>query len=501
MQAFPAGDMYVISNDGYESVTHLHRGAGIMKDIFVSDITIRQMKNASGIRMTFKEKLELAKQIEKLGVSVIELEPIENPKADSLLVKSIAQTVQDSVIAVPAGNSADSIRMTWEALKGAAHPRLQIRVPVSPTRMEYVFRKKADAVAAWVSEAVALARTLTDDVEFAADDAARADKSFLYNVLSEAVEAGATTVTLCDTAGLMLPEEWKCFISEILEAVPALKDVRLGVECSDELMLADALAVAAIQAGAGEIKASVQPMNTASIRGLARVLSLRGEALQVKSSVHVTEIRRLLSNIDRIFNKPKSEHSPFEDGVRDHEDGLQFSADDSMEEVMKSVRQLGYELDETDQMRVWNAFQRISARKEQIDLHELDVIIASEAMQVPAAYTLENYVVTTGNALDIVAHVKLRKDGELLDGLSLGDGPIDAAFLAIEKVTGRHFELDDFQIQAITEGREAMGQSIVKLRSEGHVYAGAGVSTDIIGSGIEAYINALNKIVYEEENE
>ena len=110
-------------------------------------------------------------------------------------------------------------------------------------------------------------------------------------------------------------------------------------------------------------------------------------------------------------------------------------------------------------------------------------------------------MVTTGNVLDIVAHVKLKRSGELLDGLSLGDGPIDAAFLAIEKITGRHFELDDFQIQAITEGREAMGQSIVKLRSDGHVYAGVGVSTDIIGSGIEAYINALNKIVYEEENE
>ena len=472
-----------------------------MRDIFVSDITIRQMKNTSGIRMTFKEKLELAKQIDRLGVSVIELEPIENPKADSLLVKSIAQTVQDSIIAVPAGNSADSIRMTWEALKGAAHPRLQIRVPVSPTRMEYVFRKKADAVAAWVTEAVTLAGTLTDDVEFAADDAARADRSFLVSVLKRAVDAGAGTVTLCDTAGSMLPEEFGSFIAELMEEVPELRNIRLGVECADDLMLADALAVAAIQAGAGEIKASVQPLNTVSMEGLARVLSVRGEALQVRSTVRVTEMKRLLSNIDRIFNKPKSERSPFEDGVRDSGESLQFSADDTMEEVMKNVRQLGYELDEGDQLRVWNAFQRISARKEQIDLRELEVIIASEAMQVPSAYTLENYVVTTGNVLDIVAHVKLQRNGEILDGLSLGDGPIDAAFLAIEKITGRHFELDDFQIQAITEGREAMGQSIVKLRSDGHVYAGVGVSTDIIGSGIEAYINALNKIVYEEENE
>ena len=471
-----------------------------MREIFVSDITIRQLKNVSGIHMTFKEKLELAKQIDRMGVSVLELEPIENLKADSLLVKSVAQNVRNSIVAVPAGDTPDMIRTTWEALKGAEHPRLQIRVPVSPTRMEYVFRKKADAVLSWVTEAVSLACSLTDDVEFAADDAARADMTFLNTVITRAIEAGAGTVTVCDTAGNMLPEEFGAFITRLQEEVPALKTVRLGVECSDELMLADALAVAAIRAGAGEIKASVQPVSTVSMRGLSRVLSQRGEALDVTCPLRVTEMNRLLSNIDRIFSKPKSENSPFEDGVREHKE-VQFSAGDSMEEVLKNVAQLGYELDEGDQVRVWNAFRRISAKKEQIDLHELDVIIASEAMQVPAAYSLENYVVTTGNAMDIVAHVKLKKDGVTLDGLSLGDGPIDAAFLAIEKITGRHFELDDFQIQAITEGREAMGQTIVKLRSEGRVYAGAGVSTDIIGSGIEAYINALNKIVYEEENE
>lgn len=472
-----------------------------MKDIFVSDITIRQLKNASGVRMTFKEKLELAKQIDRLGVSVIELEPIENPKADSLLIKSIAQTVRGSIVSVPAGNSPEAVQMTWEALKSATHPRLQIRVPVSPTRMEYVFRKKADAVLSWITEAVTLARSLTDDVEFAADDAGRADTSFLTDALQRAVEAGATTVTVCDTAGLMLPEEFGSFIRMLLASVPGLDQVRLGVECSDELMLADALAVAAIQAGAGEIKVSAEPVNTVSLQGLARVLALRSEALQVNCPLRVTEIRRVLGNIDRMFTKPKSGNSPFEDGVRDDRENVQFSADDSMEEVLKNVSQLGYELDEQDQVRVWNAFRRISARKEQIDLHELDVIIASEAMQVPAAYTLENYVVTTSNILDVGAHVKLKKDGEILDGLSLGDGPIDAAFLAIEKITGRHFEVDDFQIQAITEGREAMGQTIVKLRHDGRIYAGVGVSTDIIGSGIDAYINALNKIVYEEENE
>jgi len=170
-----------------------------------------------------------------------------------------------------------------------------------------------------------------------------------------------------------------------------------------------------------------------------------------------------------------------------------------MSAVLNVVMQLGYDLSEEDGAKVYEAFQRIAAKKEKVGSRELDAIVASAAMQVPPTYRLDSYVINSGNTISATCHLKLLKNGLPIEGISLGDGPIDASFLAIEQITGHHYELDDFQIQAVTEGREAMGQTIVRLRSGGKLYSGRGISTDIIGASLHAYINALNKIVYEEE--
>ena len=165
---------------------------------------------------------------------------------------------------------------------------------------------------------------------------------------------------------------------------------------------------------------------------------------------------------------------------------------------MKMAAALGYDLSEEDGSKVYEAFCRIAAKKQTVGEKELDAIIASAALQVPPTYRLESYVINTGNTISASAQMKLTKNGQTLSGVSLGDGSVDAAFLAIESILGRHYELDDFQIQAVTEGREAMGESVVKLRSGGKLYSGRGISTDIIGASVHAYLNAINKIVYEE---
>ena len=170
-----------------------------------------------------------------------------------------------------------------------------------------------------------------------------------------------------------------------------------------------------------------------------------------------------------------------------------------MAAVLKTAEKLGYDLSEEDGAKVYEAFKAIAAKKEKVSARELDAIVASAAMQVPPTYQLDTYVITAGNTISSTAHLKIAKAGAMLEGVSVGDGPIDAAFLAIERITGQHYELDDFQIQAVTEGREAMGQTVVKLRASGKVYSGRGISTDIVGASIRAYINALNKIVYEED--
>ena len=179
--------------------------------------------------------------------------------------------------------------------------------------------------------------------------------------------------------------------------------------------------------------------------------------------------------------------------------GISLTVHDDQAAIAKAVETLGYDLSEEDMTKVYQAFCRIAAKKEQVSSKELDAIIASAALQVPPTYKLDSFVITSGNTISSTAHIKLMKNDIPMEGVSIGDGPIDAAFVAIERITGCHYELDDFQLQAVTEGREAMGQTVVKLRSGGKVYSGKGISTDIVAAGIHAYLSALNKIVYEEE--
>jgi 2-isopropylmalate synthase len=181
--------------------------------------------------------------------------------------------------------------------------------------------------------------------------------------------------------------------------------------------------------------------------------------------------------------------------------GVFLNKHDDLAAVANAVARLGYELSDDDVHKVFQAFSQIAAKKERVSLKELDAIVASSAMQVPSAYKLDTYVITSGNTISATAHIKLIKDGQPVEGVYIGDGSIDAAFQAIERITGCHCELDDFQLQAVTEGREAMGRTVVKLRSGGKLYSGSGISTDIVGAGIQAYLSALNKIIYEEAAE
>jgi len=465
-----------------------------MNLIKLSDITMKQV--ADGFNLSFKEKIELAKLLDKLGVSVIELEGISNPRIDSLRIKSIAAAVTSSVIAAPVQLGADPAPV-WAALQQATHPRLQVVGAVSAVQMEYLFHKKPEAMQNAIADTLKACRALCEDVEFLADDATRADPAFLESTLKAAIAAGATTVTLCDTAGVMLPAEFAAFVSGLFAAVPELKDVRVGVSCCNTLSMADACAIASVDAGVTELKASVYPFDTASIANLSRVLSARGDSFGVATAVQITQLSRVIDRVAQLCQAGKAKGSALSASQADT--GIYLTAHDDITAVTKVAEKLGYDLSEEDQIKVFDAFQRIAAKREQVSSKELDAIIASAALQVPPTYKLDTFVVTSGNTISSTAHIKLTRNEQPLEGVSIGDGPIDAAFVAIETITGRHYELDDFQLQAVTEGREAMGQTIVKLRSSGKVYSGKGISTDIVAAGILAYLSALNKIVYEEE--
>ena len=468
-----------------------------MKQIRISDITMKQATEE--FSLSFKEKIELAKLLDKLGVSVIELEGIHTSRIDSLRIKSIAAAVVDSIVAVPVQLTQEGVAEAWNALQLARHPRLQVCAAVSPVQMEYLYHKKPDGMLSTIKEITAACKAVCADVEFVADDATRSDPQFLQQAICAALEAGATTITLCDAAGTMLPDEFSAFLDGVYASVPQLRDVCLGVSCVNSLSMADACAIAAVRHGAAEVKAAAYPVVTASLSNISRILAAKGSSFDAVCGVNVTQLSRVIGQITWMCQTGRSKTSPFDAGVREDDGSLYLTAHDEIGAVSTMVQKLGYDLSEEDILKVYDAFQTIAAKKEKVSAKELDAIVASAAMQVPSTYVLQSYVINAGNTISATAHLKIARKDTVLEGVSIGDGPIDAAFLAIEQITGQHYELDDFQIQAVTEGRGAMGQTVVKLLSNGKLYSGRGISTDIVGAGIQAYLSALNKIVYEEE--
>ena len=468
-----------------------------MNAIRISDATMKQISES--FSLSFKEKIELSKLLDKLGVDVIELEGIENVRIDSLRIKSITAAVNSSAIAVPVQMNDESIEATWAAIKHAKHPILQVCAPTSAVQIEYLFHKKPDAMIEDIAAAVSKCASLCSEVEFIANDATRSDQAYLTLAIKTAIEAGATTVTLADTAGNMFPAELAEFIGAQYENLPELKNVTLGICCSNALSMAEACAIASVAAGAGQIRAAAYPIDFASLANVARIFAAKSDALGAVCNVRTTQLTRVTEQIGRICQADKKKAVAGADNSGDED--IYLTIHDDMNAVAVAAAKLGYDLSDEDGVKVYSAFRQIAEKKDRVGLKELDAIVASSAMQVPETYKLDTYLITSGNTVSATAHIKLIKDGVPAEGVYIGDGSIDAAFQAIEKITGCHYELDDFQLQAVTEGREAMGQTVVKLRSGAKVYSGRGISTDIVGAGIQAYLSALNKIIYEEEME
>ena len=256
--------------------------------------------------------------------------------------------------------------------------------------------------------------------------------------------------------------------------------------------------MAAVQAGADEVKTVCCGSGTAALDKLTRILKQRGSADGVYCDIRATELQRVIGQIRWMCETNRSKSSAFDNGVQEAHDDLELSVHDDLSAVLKAAAKLGYDLNDEDGPKVYEAFARIAEKKGTVSAKELDTIIASAALQVPPTYHLVNYVINSGNSIAATCHMQLKKDDQMMESVCLGDGPVDASFLAIEQIVGHHYELDDFQIQAVTEGREAMGETVVRQRAGGKIYSGRGISTDVIGSSIRAYLSAVNKIVYEE---
>lgn len=471
-----------------------------MKTIQISDLTLRLNETQKSPVSSFREKVEIMKEMDRLCVDVIETTCRAEQKADALLLHTAAPLLRHSALSCACELSTEGIDAAWDAIKAAAKPRLLLSVPTSSVQMEYLCGCKPKVLLEKIPALVAHAAALCPEVEFAAVDATRSEPEFLHQAIQAAIDAGATTVTVCDTAGVLLPEEFSDFLRKLYEAVPALQKVCLGAECSDKMHMGAACMVAAVQAGATLLKTAIGSAELLPVSAFTDILKLRGDSLALSCALNLPVLEQACGRIRDMLSAKQSARSPFTAGVQTLDEAILLHAGDDRATVAACVSKLGYELSEEDLARVYESFRRLSEKKD-IGSRELDAIVASSAMQVAPTYRLKTFVANSSNVMSATAQIELEKNGKLLQGISLGDGPIDAAFLAIEGIVGHHFDLDDFQIQAVTEGREAMGEALVKLRSNGKLYAGRGISTDIIGASIHAYISALNKICYEEAQE
>ncbi|MBE6718753.1 MAG: hypothetical protein E7574_05830 [Ruminococcaceae bacterium] len=460
-----------------------------MKQIKIADKTLCRDDRA----FSFKERLEIIRQLEKLKCDIIELPEIKNARTDILLVRTASSFVKNSVISVAAGSTEQSIDDAVMALSAAAKGRIRIEVPTSPVGMEYFMHKKPDKMIEWVKYAVEKAVKACDDVEFCAVDATRAEFDFLENIIKAAVEAGAKSVSVCDSAAGMLPDDFASFGKKVTE----VSGVCVGVDCSDKNGLACAEAIMAVRQGVSMVKTTVGgdgvPFET-----FVGMIKNCGDNYGFCSGISYTEIHRIISQIRWVCEGTKNDKNVSSvSGLDEH--SIRLDAKDDISAVAAAVAKLGFDLSDEDNKRVHEEVCRV-AEKKTVGAKELDAIVATVALQVPDSYKLESYVINNGNIISASAQITLSRDGKMLQGIAIGDGPIDAAFVAIEQIIGHRYELDDFQIQSVTEGKEAVGSALVKLRFEGKLYSGNGISTDIIGASIRAYISAVNKIVYDEHN-
>jgi len=502
------------------------------KKVVIFDTTLRDGEQSPGMSMNLKEKLEIAKQLERMGVDVIEAGFASSSKGDFKSVKSIAETVKNCTVASLARASESDIDAAWDAIKAAAAPRIHLFIATSDLHLKYKLKMSRDEVLETVVQMVRRAAGYCPDVQFSAEDATRSDMDFLEKVVRAAVGAGAKTINLPDTVGYTTPDEHEAFFKEIRKRVPEMKNVVASAHCHDDLGLAVANSLAAVLGGARQIECAVNGIGeragNAALEEIVMALYVRKNQFNVEMGVDTTEITRsstLLSRITGIKVQPNKAivgENAFahEAGIHQHgvlanaetyeimtpasvglkENNLVLGKHSGKHAFQDRLYELGYTLNDEELTEAFKRFKKLADSKKRVYDKDIEAIAQKESVQVPKTYTLVSYVINSGNTITSTATVSMTKNDKQFERVAIGTGPIDASFKAINKIIGHQLELDDYQISAVSEGEDAQGDARVVLRNEkGRTYLGRGLSTDIIEASISAYINAINKMYYQEK--
>jgi 2-isopropylmalate synthase len=493
--------------------------------VHIFDTTLRDGEQSPGISLNTAEKVEIAQQLARLGVDVIEAGfPITSP-GDFEAVEKISRVVEGPVICGLARTHKADIDAAWGAIKDAARPRIHTFISTSDIHIEHQLQTDREDVKGQARAAVALAKSYCEDVEFSPMDATRADVEFTAEVCAIAVEEGATVVNIPDTVGYTTPEEYADYFRRLYELAPALRDVELSVHCHDDLGMAVANSYAGVLAGARQVECAVNGIGeragNCSLEEIAMLIGVREDVHGLWTRVNTREIARTSRMVSRLTGYPVQPNKAVvgrnafahESGI--HQDGVlkersTYEIMDATEVGLESnsivlgkhsgrhalkdaLEQLGFKVEGSALNNAFKAFKEVADRKKQVTALDLEAIVSDEMRDRSEAHELAWFEVEAGTRRPPVAKVAVTQpSGEESVGESSGDGPVDAIFHAIQDAAGTECELVEYKVEAVTGGEDALGEVTVKLRAAGRLATGQGVATDILEASARAYVRALS---------
>jgi len=495
--------------------------------LVIFDTTLRDGEQSPGCSMNLAEKLQVAHALKDLGVDVIEAGfPIASP-GDFESVQAIARQVHGPVICGLARCNAADIERAWGALKDAPKPRIHVFLATSAIHREFKLKMAREEIIRRAVEAVKLARSLCADIEFSPEDASRTELDFLAEVVEKVIEAGATTLNIPDTVGFAVPSHYAAIMAYLKKNVRGIENVILSVHCHNDLGLAVANSLAALMEGARQVECTVNGIGeragNCALEELVMAVRTRTDFYNLEVGVNTKKIypiSRLLSHVTGMTvqrNKAIVGQNAFAHEAGIHQDGMLKHA--STYEIMnpeeiglprtelvlgkhsgrhalkQRITDLGYVLTPEQLDRVFDSFKQLADRKKTIYDADIEALAEAQIHSGPAVWTLEAVTVNAGSATIPMAAVCLwHRDGVIRKDASLGDGPIDAVFKAIERITGIEVKLLDFRIRAVTGGEDALGEAHLEAEYDGKNFAGRAVSTDIIEASALAFLQVINRV-------
>ncbi len=500
-----------------------------MDKIIIFDTTLRDGEQAPGAALNQKEKLDIAFLLERLGVDVIEAGfPVSSP-GDFEAVRGVAREIKKCAVCGLSRAIPKDIDAASQALKKARHPRIHVFLATSKIHMQYKLKKAEDEILRLAVKAIGYARNLCDDIEFSPEDASRTEKEFLYRVVEAVIKAGAKTVNIPDTVGYAEPKEFGELIKSLKDNVPNIQKAVISVHCHNDLGLAVANSLSAVQNGARQVECTINGIGeragNASMEEIVMGLKVRRSSFGVKTFIHTKEIYKTSRMVSKLtgfvvapnkaivgLNAFRHESGIHQDGVLKKRstyeiikaedvgfkvEGMVLGKHSGRHAFKERLKKLGFTLTGIEVDEAFEKFKLLADKKKEIFNDDITAIVQEDIEgKIPEVWSLDTFMISSGNRIQPTAKICLVSKRKIFEGVASGDGPVDACYKAIEKITRLKCQLLDYSLQSVTRGEDAQGKVALRLKAKGREFSGSASSTDIIEASIKAFLQAINKIEF-----